>query len=89
MMNNKGCVACHLVEQPGTATGPHLAGVVTRREWPWIKAMISRPDSMLQNDSIAKELLAQYGIPMLRIPVTDLEVRAIYEYLRTQPEPLQ
>lgn len=89
LFTSKGCVGCHMVESPGNLSGPHLSAVSTRRDWPWIRAMVMQTDSMLNNDPIAQELLAQYTIRMVPPPVTEGEVRAIYEYFRTYPDPVQ
>jgi hypothetical protein len=56
--------------------------VTERRQFDWVIAMIVRPDSMLQNDDAAKELLAEYMTPMVNMGVTSQEARAMYEYLR-------
>ena len=77
----KGCVGCHTVGG-GRLTGPDLDGVTERREFGWVMAMVLRPDSMLQNDDAAKELLAEYMTPMVNMGVTQDEALAIYEYLR-------
>jgi mono/diheme cytochrome c family protein len=77
----KGCVGCHTVGG-GRLTGPDLDGIAERREFGWLMAMVQRPDSMLQNDEVAKELLAEYMTPMVNMGVTQEEALAIYEYLR-------
>lgn len=89
LFTSKGCVGCHMIETPGTLAGPHLSAVSARREWSWIRAMVMQTDSMLNNDPIAQELLAQYTIRMVPPPVTEGEVRAIYEYFRTHATPVQ
>jgi mono/diheme cytochrome c family protein len=78
---SKGCVGCHTIGE-GRLTGPDLQGVTERRQFDWVIAMIVRPDSMLQNDDAAKELLAEYMTPMVNMGVTSQEARAMYEYLR-------
>ncbi len=45
-------------------------------------AIVMKPDSMLQNDDAAKQLLAEYMTPMVYMGTTEQEARAIYEYLR-------
>lgn len=77
----KGCVGCHTVGG-GRLTGPDLDGIAERREFGWVMAIVLRPDSMLQNDEVAKELLAEYMTPMVNMGVTQEEALAIYEYLR-------
>ncbi len=81
LFQTKGCVGCHTVGG-GRLTGPDLDGVTERREFGWLMAMVVRPDSMLQNDDAAKELLAEYMTPMVNMGVTHEEALAIYEYLR-------
>jgi cytochrome c2 len=78
---SKGCVGCHSMGG-GRLTGPDLQGVTERREFDWVMAMITQPDSMLQNDETAQELLREYMTPMVNMGVTQEEARAIYEYLR-------
>lgn len=77
----KGCVGCHTVGG-GKLSGPDLQGVTDRRSYDWFVAMVLRPDSMLQNDADAKQLLAEYMTPMVYMGTTEREARAIYEYLR-------
>ena len=82
----KGCVACHTVGK-GRLVGPDLAGVTERREYGWIVAMVTKPDSMLRHDTIAKQLLAEYYTPMTSQNVSAEDARAIYEFLRREPAP--
>lgn len=81
LFQTKGCVGCHTVGG-GRLTGPDLDGLTARREFGWVMAMVLRPDSMLQNDDAAKELLSEYMTPMVNMGVTQQEALAIYEYLR-------
>jgi hypothetical protein len=46
--------------------------------------MMVNPDSMLQEDPVAQQLLAEYMTPMLSLGVTPEDARAIYEYLRRE-----
>ena len=77
----KGCVGCHTVGG-GKLTGPDLEGVTDRRSYEWFTAMVLKPDSMLQNDEAAKQMLAEYMTPMVYMGTTEQEARAIFEYLR-------
>jgi len=45
-------------------------------------AMMMNPDSMIKEDAVARQLLAEYMTPMMNMGVTADETRAIYEYLR-------
>jgi mono/diheme cytochrome c family protein len=77
---SRGCVGCHQLDT--RLIGPALRGVTERREYDWFVGMTVRPDSMLRDDATAKELLAEYGTPMVPMGTTVEEARAIYEYLR-------
>lgn len=77
----KACVGCHTIGG-GRLTGPDLAGVTERREYGWVIAMITNPDSMVRNDPTARKLFAEYMTPMANMGVTADEARALYEYLR-------
>ncbi|UCD24350.1 MAG: cytochrome c [Gemmatimonadota bacterium] len=81
LFQSKGCGACHTIGE-GNRTGPDLEGVADRRAYGWIAAMIMDPDSMIETDPIAKQLLAEYMTPMLNMAVTADEARSMYEYLR-------
>jgi hypothetical protein len=77
----RGCLACHPVD--GTdVVGPSLRGISLRRDYEWFRGMVMRPDSMLQVDPIARELLEIYRVPMPNQGVDELRTRAMWEYLR-------
>lgn len=82
----KGCLACHKI-QGGPSVGPDLGGVTERRDYVWYHGMVTNPDSMLAVDPVAQELLARYRTRMVYQPLTEYEVRALFEYLRRFPEP--
>jgi len=76
------CAACHGVTGE-EKLGPNLAGVTQRRELPWIRDMILRPDSMTTDDPVARELKSRYGAQMLVVgDMTLAHVRAVVEFLR-------
>ncbi|MEJ2369304.1 MAG: c-type cytochrome [Gemmatimonadales bacterium] len=85
LFTQRGCVACHKIGE-GRLVGPDLMGVTERRSYEWIHAMITAPDSMLQNDSTAKALFAEYFTPMPDQKVQPAEARALYENLRARTE---
>lgn len=81
LFQNKGCVGCHTIGG-GRLSGPDLMGVTERREYGWIMAMVTNPDSMLKTDTTARKMLQEYMTPMMNMGVTRSEARAIYEHLR-------
>jgi len=85
LFTKKGCVACHKIGD-GRLVGPDLMAVTERRSYEWIYAMVTAPDSMLQNDSTAKALFAEYFTPMPDQKVQPDEGQALYEYLRARTE---
>lgn len=83
LFRSRGCVACHTVGE-GKRVGPDLEGITERRPFAWTYHMVTSPDSMLRNDSIARQLLSEYFTPMSDQNVTPEQFRAIYEYLREE-----
>jgi cytochrome c2 len=81
LFQSKGCVACHTIGD-GKLSGPDLQGVTERREEEWLKKWIKSPDTMVFSDPIAKELLAEYMVPMPNQGLTDQEVIEVISYLK-------
>ncbi len=78
------CAACHPAAG-GRAAGPDLVGVLLRRDTAWVRGMVQEPDSMLRVDPLARALFAEYGTAMRDTGLTDRELRAVVEYMRTLP----
>ena len=78
----KGCDACHKIGG-GKLVGPDLQGVTSRRSVKWIEKMILKPDVMLQEDPVAKQLLAAHMTAMANqnVSATD-ELPFILAYLK-------
>jgi len=85
LFRGRGCVSCHTVGE-GRRVGPDLRGVTEKREFGWLYHMVTNPDSMVRNDSIARQLLSEYFTPMSDQNVKPGQFRAIYEYLRSESQ---
>jgi nitrite reductase (NO-forming) len=75
------CLACHSIAG-GDKLGPDLHHVTARRDEGWLQRWMKDPDSMLQTDPIAKEMLAKYKIPMPNQGVSDDEVKTYIAYFK-------
>ena len=78
---NQYCVACHKINEK--FIGPSLKGIFDRRSPEWVMNMILNPEVMVKEDPLAKDLLKEFGSPMLNQHLTEEQARAIVEYLRT------
>lgn len=76
----KGCNACHTIGK-GKLVGPDLKGINTQVSFKWAAHMILNPDSMLKYDDRAKQLLKEYGTPMINQNLKPDEVIAILHYI--------
>jgi mono/diheme cytochrome c family protein len=82
---SRGCAACHSIGA-GLRVGPDLAGILDRREPEWVVAMITRPDSMLRHDPVARDLAAEYRSTMPRLGIGSEDARALLAYVGTREE---
>ena len=82
---SRGCAACHSTGA-GLRVGPDLAGILERREPEWVVAMITRPDSMMCHDSIARDLATEYRATMPRLGIETDDARALLAYVATRDE---
>lgn len=77
----KGCNACHKLGG-GKLVGPDLKGVTARRDKQWIAKMIMKPDVMIKEDPVAKELFKTHLTPMPNQGVTEADLPLIMSYLK-------
>lgn len=75
------CSACHKIVE--RYIGPPLQNILEKRTAPYVMNMILNPEEMTQRHPEAKALLAEYIAPMANQSLTEVEARAILEYLRT------
>lgn len=78
------CSACHKLDE--RYIGPALVGVTERRQPEWILNMILNPEVMVQQDPIAKALLAEFIAPMANQHLTREEAECILVYFREHDE---
>jgi len=82
------CIACHSIAG-GDKVGPDLHQVTVRRKSDWLERWIRNPDTMLQSDPVAQELLAKYKIPMPNQNATDAEIKGYIAYFKWADAHLQ
>ncbi len=81
------CSSCHRLDR--RFVGPPLGGITTRRTPEFVLNMILNPQGMLEKHPEARKLLEKYLTPMPPQSVSPAEARAILEYLRTTPPPVE
>ena len=80
LFTSKACSACHAFGS--RMAGPDLVGVFERRTLDWLRRWLKQTAEMLESDSIAQEMLAQYnGIRMPDMRLKDEEVEALLHYM--------
>ena len=78
---NQLCTSCHIINED--YIGPAMSGILERRSPEWIMNMILNPIQMLEEDSIAIELLERYNFEyMYNQNLLEEEAREILEYFR-------
>ncbi len=77
------CTACHTVGG-GKLIGPDLKGVTQRRDASWLTAWIKAPDKMVASgDATAKQLVAQFGMQMPNLGLSDADVASLVAYFQS------
>ena len=78
---NQLCTWYHMINED--YIGPAMSGILERRSPEWIMNMILNPIQMLEEDSIAIELLERYNFEyMYNQNLLKEEAREILEYFR-------
>jgi mono/diheme cytochrome c family protein len=85
LFKSKTCSTCHAFG--ARITGPDLVGVTRRRAATWIEAQIQRPDVMLREDPISRELLGEYAVPMPNLGIKPEEAKALVEFMKKKDRP--
>lgn len=75
----KGCGACH--KFGGKLVGPDLVGVGDRRSPTWLARMILKPEVMIKEDPVAKQLFAEAMTPMANQGVPEAELVPLLAYI--------
>ena len=76
----RGCQGCHAIGRKMGA--PDLAGVHERRSQEWLKKWLQDTKAMLETDSTAKALMAEWkGARMPQYKFSDQEVDQLVHYM--------
>lgn len=76
------CSGCHGHGTGDRPTGPDLAGVMERRSKDWVRNFISGPAEMAASgDEIAKQLFADYHLPMPAFQLSEVEFESLVAFL--------
>lgn len=85
LFGNRGCAGCHAFGKK--SAGPDLVGATDRRSEEWMRNWLKSPDTMLESDSTAKAMLAEFqGVKMPNMKLTDADVDALVHYMRQESE---
>ena len=81
LYRNRGCEACHSIGK-GKRAGPDLQGVTERRDVEWLRRWLKNTNEMLESDSTARAMLAEYnGVRMPGQKLSDQDVDALIHYI--------
>jgi protein SCO1 len=85
LFTKRGCNACHTFGKK--LAGPDLVGATQRRDPDWLRRWLKNPDEMLQSDSVAQAMLAEFqGVKMPNMKLSDAEVDALLHYLQQESD---
>ncbi|HUH98511.1 MAG TPA: cytochrome c [Anaerolineales bacterium] len=78
------CAVCHTIGG-GQLIGPDLKGVTQDRALAWLSAWIKAPDKVVASgDPIATQLVAQYGMQMPNLGLSDSDVADVIAYFQSR-----
>ncbi|MBI2193403.1 MAG: c-type cytochrome [Planctomycetes bacterium] len=80
------CARCHTVGR-GDRVGPDLRGVTRRRDKEWLVGLILDPETVLESDPVARDLMKQFnGVRMENAGLTRSQAESLLEYIQTASE---
>ncbi len=83
------CQGCHSIGG-GHLVGPDLKGVTIRRDRDWLISSITSPDQLIaQGDSLADQLVQEYGMAMPNLGISEQETEEILTYIEAQSGSVQ
>jgi protein SCO1/2 len=85
LFTSRGCNACHAIGKK--LAGPDLVGATERRDVGWLRRWLKETDTMLESDSIAQAMLAEFqNVKMPNLKLSDAEVEALIHYMQQESE---
>jgi len=83
LWSNRGCNGCHVLGK--RSAGPDVLGVVERRGLEWVQRFLKEPDRMLETDSTARALLAEFqNVKMPNLRLADNDIQALIHYIQQE-----
>ena len=77
----RSCDACHSIGH-GRRAGPDLLGVTNRRSAAWLRKWLKNTEEMIQGDSLAMQLVAEYrGYKMTNPRLSNPDIDALIAFL--------
>ncbi len=78
------CQGCHSIGG-GRLVGPDLKCVTSRRDRDWLISFITSPDQLIaQGDSLAGQLVQEYGMTMPSLGLSEPEAEEVLAYIEAQ-----
>lgn len=85
LFTSRGCNACHAFGKK--LAGPDLVGATERRSQDWLRRWLKNTDEMLESDSIAQAMLAEYqNVKMPNLKLSDADVDALLHYMQQESD---